>query len=182
MMKFVSRVDRSSQKTKFAFFYGVEIKRKGGSLMKKKVSFVLAIVFVLFSGLFCFAQEDIQNHPTCQHCGMDRLKFAHSRMLIEYDDGTTVGTCSIHCTVIDLESNKDKTPKTILVGDYYSKELVDAKTAFWVIGGTKPGVMTKRAKWAFQKKQDAEKFMAENGGDLANFDQALKAAQEDMSS
>ncbi len=150
--------------------------------MKKWEFFGLTIVFVLFASLFCFAQEDIQNHPSCKHCGMDRMKFAHSRMLIEYDDGTTVGTCSIHCTAIDLEMNKDKTAKTIMVGDYDSKELIDAKTAFWVIGGTKRGVMTKRAKWAFQKKEDAEKFIAENGGELANFEQALKAAQEDLSS
>ena len=150
--------------------------------MKKWEFFGLTIVFILFAGLLCFAQEDIQNHPSCKHCGMDRLKFAHSRMLIEYDDGMTIGTCSIHCTAIDLEMNKDKTAKNILVGDYYSKELIDAKTAFWVIGGTKRGVMTKRAKWAFQKKEDAEKFIAENEGELANFEQALKAAQEDLSS
>ena len=150
--------------------------------MKKWEFFGLAIVFVLFASLFCSAQEDIQNHPSCKHCGMDRMKFAHSRMLIEYDDGTTVGTCSIHCTAVDIGLNKDKTAKTIMVGDYDSKELIDAKTAFWVIGGTKRGVMTKRAKWAFQKKEDAEKFIAENGGELANFEQALKAAQEDLSS
>lgn len=146
--------------------------------MKKREVYILTIVLVLFAGLFCFAQEDIQKYSTCQHCGMDRLKFAHSRMLIEYEDGTTAGTCSIGCTAVDLELNKDKTAKTIMVGDYYSKELIDAKTAFWVIGGSKPGIMTKQAKWAFQKKEDAEKFIAENGGDIANFEQALKAAQE----
>jgi len=149
--------------------------------MGKKETYILTIVFILFAGLICFAQEDIEKHPTCQHCGMDRLKFAQSRMLIEYDDGASVGTCSIHCTAVDIGLNKDKTAKTFLVGDYYSKELIDAKTAYWVIGGTKPGVMTKRAKWAFQKKKDAEKFTAEYGGDMANFDQALKAAQEDLS-
>lgn len=42
------------------------------------------------------------------------------------------------------------------------------------------GVMTKRAKWAFEKKEDAEKFKAESGGELATFDQAIKAAYEDM--
>ena len=34
--------------------------------------------------------------------GMGREKFAHSRMFIEYDDETTVGTCGMHCAVIDL--------------------------------------------------------------------------------
>ena len=36
--------------------------------------------------------------------------------------------------------------------------------------------MTKQAKWAFEKKEDAEKFIAENGGILATFDEAMKAS------
>jgi nitrous oxide reductase accessory protein NosL len=40
--------------------------------------------------------------------------------------------------------------------------------------------MTKRAKWAFEKKEAAEKFVKENGGNISTFDEALKAAYEDM--
>jgi hypothetical protein len=111
---------------------------------------------------------------------MDREKFAHSRMLIEYDDGTQVGTCSLHCTAIDLALNLDKTPKLLWVGDYSTKALINAEKAFWVIGGAKPGVMTKRAKWAFAHKEEADKFLKENGGNLTDFDGALKAAYEDI--
>ncbi len=42
------------------------------------------------------------------------------------------------------------------------------------------GVMTKRAKWAFENKADAEKFIKENGGTPATFDDAMEAAYEDM--
>ena len=68
----------------------------------------------------------------------------------------------------------------IWVGDYYSKQLIDAEKAVWIIGGSKSGVMTKRAKWAFEKKEDADKFVAENGGAFISFDQAIKSAYEDM--
>jgi len=68
----------------------------------------------------------------------------------------------------------------VKVGDFNSKKLIDAEKAFWVIGGNKPGVMTKKAKWAFENKADAEKFIAENGGSLSTFDEAMKAAYEDM--
>jgi nitrous oxide reductase accessory protein NosL len=81
---------------------------------------------------------------------------------------------------VELAIHIDKTPKGILAGDYNSKTLVDAEKASWLIGGNKVGVMSKRAKWAFGKKEDAEKFKAENGGDLASFEQAIKAAYEDM--
>jgi nitrous oxide reductase accessory protein NosL len=67
-----------------------------------------------------------------------------------------------------------------MVGDYGTKKLIDAEKASWVIGGNKMGVMTKRAKWAFEKKEDAEKFVKENGGKISSFDDAMKATYEDM--
>jgi nitrous oxide reductase accessory protein NosL len=126
------------------------------------------------------AQDDIKKHSSCKYCGMDREKFAFSRMFIEYDDGTTEGTCSLHCLAVELALKIDKTPKAILVGDLNTKKLIDAEKGFWIMGGKKMGVMTKRGKWAFAKKEDADKFIAENGGDATTFDLAIKAAYEDM--
>jgi len=148
--------------------------------MKRISLWIPVLVFCFCISGLAFAQDDIQKHLSCKYCGMDREKFAHSRVLIQNDDGTTVGTCSLHCAAIELAINIDKTIKVIEVGDYYSKNLIDVEKAFWVIGGNKMGVMTRRAKWAFEKKEDAEKFQAENNGDLATYDQAIKAVYEDM--
>jgi len=123
---------------------------------------------------------DIQTYPKCQYCGMNREQFAYSRVLVEYDDGTAVGTCSVHCLSIDLALNTGKTPKTIMAGDYYSKHLIDAERAFWTLGGKKAGVMSIRGKWAFEEKKDAAKFIKENGGRLSSFDGVMKATFEDM--
>ena len=117
---------------------------------------------------------------TCDYCGMDRGQYAHSRMFITYDDLTEFGACSLHCAALDLASHLDKTPKRIHVGDYNTKQLIDAESAFWVIGGSKLGVMTERGKWAFERKRDAETFLRGNGGVLATFDEAIQAAYEDM--
>jgi nitrous oxide reductase accessory protein NosL len=68
----------------------------------------------------------------------------------------------------------------VVVGDFNTGNLIDAEKAAWVIGGGKPGVMTKNAKWAFAEKADAEKYIAANGGALSTFDQAMKASYEDM--
>lgn len=144
------------------------------------LSAVLITLFVSFAGLVLANQADVQNTPSCKYCGMDRAKFAHSRMLVTYDDGTKMGTCSLHCLATDLAINIDKTPVSIEVGDYNTKELIDAEKAFWVIGGNKPGVMTQQAKWAFAKKEDAEQFINENGGAMATFDAIMKAAYESM--
>ena len=146
---------------------------------KSILSLVLSIFLLSIAGMV-FAENDMQQVPTCLHCGMDRTKFAHSRMFVVYDDGTTIGTCSIHCLAIDLAVNIDKTPQSIQVGDFNSKTLINAEQAFWVVGGNMPGVMSKNAKWAFAEKADAEKFIAANGGTLASFDEAMKATYEDM--
>jgi copper chaperone NosL len=148
--------------------------------MKKALILFVSFVWILSLTSILSAHEDTQKIPSCKYCGMDREKFAHSRMVVEYDDGTVFGSCSLHCTAIDLALNLDKTPKLIWVGDYYTKALINAEKAFWVVGGAKPGVMTKRAKWAFAQKEEAEKFMKENGGTMADFDGALKAAYEDI--
>jgi nitrous oxide reductase accessory protein NosL len=117
---------------------------------------------------------------TCDYCGMDRGQYAHSRMFITYDDLTEFGACSLHCAALDLATHLDKTPKRIHVGDYQTKQIIDAERDFWVIGGNKMGVMTERGKWAFERKKDAETFMRSNGGVLVTFDEAIKAAYEDM--
>lgn len=147
----------------------------------KKLTLLLLIAFVsLFAAAPLFAQDDVTKHSSCKYCGMDREKFAHSRFFVEFADGTTEGTCSIHCAAIDFALNIDKAPKAMYVGDFNTKKLVSVEDAVWVIGGNKPGVMTKRAKWAFANNEDAQKFIAENGGTLSTFEVAFKGSYEDM--
>lgn len=138
----------------------------------------ISLVLVLSLVTFCLAAEKVETPDSCKHCGMDRTKFAHSRMVVTYSDGSSTGTCSINCVVTDLKESK-KEVKSFQVGDYNSKKLIDAKTATWVIGGSKKGVMTRTAKWAFAEKSDADAFIKSNGGKLASFDETLKAAEKD---
>ena len=123
---------------------------------------------------------DISGHKSCKYCGMDRGKYGHSRMLIEYADGTSTGVCSLHCAAVELAESLDKTPKAIKVADLNTKQLVDAESAIWVLDGSRPGIMTKRGKWAFAKKKDADAFVKEYGGKIVTFDEVVKAAYEDM--
>lgn len=146
--------------------------------MKKTILLISALLLV--ATLVIGSQKDIVNLPACPYCGMDRDKFSFSRMLIVYDDDSEIGTCSIRCAAVDMVNNLDKTPVQMLVGDYFTDELIDAETATWVIGGERPGVMSKRAKWAFAERAAAEAFIAENSGELADFEEALQAAYTDL--
>ena len=122
----------------------------------------------------------IAEDQSCQYCGMQRSKFGHSWVVLEHEDGSKVGLCSIHCAAIHMALNIDKPVLNITVGDYNTKKQIDADRAYWVIGGDKMGVMTKRAKWAFADQAGADAFMAAHGGSAAEFETAVRGAFEDM--
>jgi nitrous oxide reductase accessory protein NosL len=144
-------------------------------------SFVIALSVLI--PLLCFSQSfaaEVEEPKHCKQCGMDRTVYAKSRMLIEYEDGSFVGVCSLHCAAAEMKQNKDKQVKSVMVADYETEQLIEAKTATWVVGGDKPGVMTSVPKWAFSKKEAAERFIAEHGGKPVSFEEALNAAEREL--
>jgi nitrous oxide reductase accessory protein NosL len=115
----------------------------------------------------------------CIQCGMDRAAYAHSRTLITYADGTSAGTCSLICAVVETEQHKEKQVQSLKVADYATHALIPAETATWVVGGRKRGVMSLVARWAFAKEEDAQAFVRENGGQVVPYDQVVKGVREE---
>lgn len=144
---------------------------------------VIAIASLLQLGAVAVADHhmgDVKEGPACKYCGMDRAKFAASRMVVEFDDGTKLHACSLHCVAVDLALQIDRTPVAIRVADVNTQELLDAEKAYWVVGGNRPGVMSKRGKWALGEKAAAKAFVKQEGGLIVTFEDAMKAAYEDM--
>jgi len=54
----------------------------------------------------------------------------------------------------------------------------NAETAIRVMGGRKPGVMTKRPKWAFASPVAGDAFIKSHGGEIVSWGRALDAARE----
>lgn len=141
-----------------------------------------------FLGLFvlsawfapALAFDDVDLHPSCVICGMDRDAFGHSRMLIEFEDGRTFGTCSLRCAAWILQAEKESAARSVTVADYDTRLLVEAEEAFWAIGGKKPGVMTRIPKWAFRNEEDRDRFLREYGGDRSTYREALEAAAREL--
>ncbi|MCK8600923.1 nitrous oxide reductase accessory protein NosL [Desulfoferrobacter suflitae] len=143
-----------------------------------KGSLCCVMVSVLSCLLLCgnlFAADQ-----SCMYCGMERASYEHSWVIIEHEDGSVEGFCSVHCAAIDMALHTDKPVKRVTVGDYNTKQQIDAEKAYWVIGGDVPGVMTARAKWAFADKDAADSFISQHGGKTANFDEVMKASFDDM--
>ncbi len=125
-------------------------------------------------------ENELEKYPACPYCGMDRTKWQHSRHLVHYDDGLVDGTCSIHCMAISLSLNLDRGPKAIYAADFGSNEaikpLVNVDEAHYLMGSKLKGTMTAHSKMAFASEAAAKQAMAEQGGELVNFDTALSDA------
>ncbi len=146
-----------------------------------RLPLALALTLLVLSPALLWAgHQDIAAHTTCRFCGMDRQQFSHSRMLIHYEDGSQTPLCSLRCAAVELAGRFDQRPAAIEVADFDRRELLEAEWAYWVVGGRKPGVMSHRAKWAFGTRKAAEGFIADQGGELVGFEQALEAAYADL--
>jgi copper chaperone NosL len=149
--------------------------KKKRSVICNGIIIIFVVVMIGLSGNFAFADEN-----SCSYCGMKKAMFGHSWMNIERMDGSVVGVCSVHCAAVDMALHTHMPVNKITVGDYNTKKQIDADTAFWVIGGDRMGVMTARAKWAFDTKDEADVFIKAHGGRPAIFNEVMKSAFEDM--
>ena len=150
--------------------------------MKLKLGIICVIALALFCIAFAVvaAENDIEEHRSCNNCGMDRKVYGYSRMLVNYKEGTKVGVCSLHCAIADIDANKGRDVASMLVADRDTRLLIDAEKANWVIGGNKRGVMTQRPKWAFETVAAARAFIAANGGSIASWAEVQAAAREEI--
>ncbi len=148
--------------------------------MKQRIFLIFSIAAMILSlvTLTAIAETDIDQHRNCRHCGMDRKAYGYSRMLMEYKDGTRVGTCSLHCVVTEL-NNKGGEVVSIKVADRNTRQLIDAEKAVWILGGKKRGVMTMQAKWAFATREAGQQFVDTYGGLITTWNEVLTAAQKD---
>lgn len=141
---------------------------------------MLVSALILSAAAGAAAEKDVAKIPSCRYCGMDRGRYGSTRMLITYENGALIGTCSIHCAAVDLAQSFGKKIKTIEVADYRSGRLIAAEQAIWVVGAGLPGVMAAKSRLAFAARDDAEAFRKEKGGEIADFDGAVTSTYCDM--
>lgn len=115
----------------------------------------------------------------CNVCGMHLTKFYKTNHVSEFKNGNKEQYCSIHCQANIHENFADKI-KNIQVVDTNSLKLIDAKTAFYVVGSSKKGTMSAVSKYAFLTKDEASKFQKEFGGEIYSFDETLKIAKKSL--
>lgn len=115
---------------------------------------------------------------SCAICGMHLPTFYKTNHAADTKDGTKQ-YCSLHCVVEDNELNKTDL-KNLRVVDTNNLQFIPATEAFYVVGGKKPGTMSRTSKYAFSKESDAKSFAKEFGGKVMKFYDAYNVATKDF--
>jgi len=113
----------------------------------------------------------------CPECGM-ALPMFYKTNHSAHVNGKTKQYCSIHCVIEDMKKGSKLTD--IKVVDTNSLQFIDAVKAFYVVGSSKKGTMSRVSKYAFSSKADADAFVKANGGKVVDFKGALEAAKADF--
>lgn len=133
--------------------------------------------FILMLSILAWSTQEAWAQRWCDLCAMDLQKYRLTKYILTMADGSRMYTCSIHCTAIILGKQK---VGDIRVADYISGDMIDAKKACYVVGSDINGVMSKVSKLAFAGKTACSEFRRDHGGELTDFEGALKAANLDM--
>lgn len=121
--------------------------------------------------------QDGKNKQFCVICGMDLIKFYKTSYAATYNEKEHQ-YCSIHCLSDHLgEGIELKNPKVV---DVSTLKLIPVLEAYYVVGSSKKGTMSKVSKYAFSSLKAAEIFQGKYGGEVMDFYGALEKAKEDF--
>ncbi|MBA3025810.1 MAG: hypothetical protein FP820_05290 [Sulfurimonas sp.] len=121
--------------------------------------------------------QDGKEKRYCSRCGMDLVRFYKTNHAAE-QDGKAVQYCSIHC--LEEHLGQGVTLKNPKVVDVSTLKFISIADAFYIVGSSKRGTMTRVSKYAFSNLEDAKKFQKLYGGEIMDFNGAHEKAKEDF--
>jgi len=143
----------------------------------------LALIFIVLSGFaHAFMFQSVPESKAkilqsgkearyCKSCGMDLVMFyktSHAAII----NGAKQQFCSMHCLADAMKHAKDI--HDIKVVDAKSLQWIDAKNAYYVVGSSVKGTMSRISKYAFKNISDAKEFQEKKGGTIMRFSEILK--------
>lgn len=121
--------------------------------------------------------QEGEHKNSCLRCGMNLTKFYKTSHAAVHD-GEPQQYCSIHCLAEHLDEGVEL--KNPVVVDVSSLKMIPVHDAYYVVGSSKRGTMSRVSKYAFASLEDAQKFQNEFGGKIVDFQAALDIAREDF--
>jgi len=138
---------------------------------------LLLFPLLLLSALVS-TQVSAHERESCRVCGMYIDQYQKSAAELVLKDGTMEHTCGVACMLREIEDAGGISAfRSVKVHDWVSGKLVDAETATYVIGSKViPDMIPNYI--AFAKREEAEAFMAKEGGEIMDFNLAYHDISE----
>jgi nitrous oxide reductase accessory protein NosL len=113
--------------------------------------------------------EETHKRESCRVCGMYIDQYQKSAAELVFKDGKKEYTCGVACMLREVtDAGGLSAFKSVKVHDWVSGKLVDAETATYVIGSNViPDMVPNYI--AFAKREEAEAFVAKEGGEIMDF-------------
>jgi nitrous oxide reductase accessory protein NosL len=118
-----------------------------------------------------------EGRESCPMCGMNLVKFYKTSHGAQ-ESNKKFHYCSLHCLTDHLDSGKELKNPTVV--DVTSLKMISVMQAYYVVGSSVKGTMSRVSKYAFQNLNDAKIFQKEHGGKIMDFQEALEVAREDF--
>ncbi len=136
--------------------------------------FILCVIFIFLMNPLSWGGEV----KRCIVCGMDILKYPHTKYAVTTTEGETFITCGVQCGLTLHLRLKEKF-KSATAADLLSNRSFDAQKGFYVYKST---VITDMAPGfiAFVTRANAEKFQKGFGGKVVTYQEALEIWKEQM--
>ena len=108
----------------------------------------------------------------CMVCGMDVSKYPHTRFVVEDKGGKNYATCGVQCG-LTLHLRLGEKWKSSTATDLITNRSLDATKGFYVY---RSSVITDMAPGfiSFGRRENAEKFAAGFGGQVLDYEEALR--------
>lgn len=132
----------------------------------------ISVIFILLCNFAAISASGQAPGPRdkCPVCGMFTSKYQDFLGAIDLDGGKRLwfdGAKDLFKFYLDPaaygEGSRGQNTKTILVTDYYTVQLIEARSAWYVLGSDIFGPMGHEL-IPFAKEADAQVFMADHGG------------------
>ena len=158
----------------------------------KKLSLLLSILLLISLNLSAasfskmatlepvLTQKGHEKH-WCPVCGMSIKMFYKTSHASKLHNNNPRQYCSMRCLAVDMQEYGIDT-KSIKVTDAKSEKIINASSAFYVVGSKVPGTMAKVSKLAFANEADAKEFAKKYKGKIVDFKTALSKAKESLAS
>ena len=136
---------------------------------------ILTFCFLTFlSQVYCVSSVIAEEtREECRLCGMWIDQHMHTRhVLTAAEDGAQISFCSFTCAARHINRFGEDV-QHLEVADYLTAELVNVKSAFYLLGSDAPPVMSYTSIIAFKSLAEADNFRKLHGGKIMTFAEVL---------